>query len=85
MNLIKANFPSVHKWRKKPVIEAALYTGNNLAELIEWSDDNLDNKARVNTLEGTMKLNVGSYLAKGVKGEFYPIDPEIMKLTYEKI
>lgn len=80
------NYPSVRQFRKKPVvINAAKFTGDNLEELIEWAGGNLDSDARVTTLEGVMQLNLGAYLAQGVKGEFYPIDAEIMQLTYDVV
>lgn len=35
------------------------------------------------TLEGKMICNYGNYIIKGVRGELYPCDYEIFKLTYE--
>ena len=85
--VLKINmYPSVKKYRKKPVvIEAALYTGDNLEELIEWSDGNLDSDACVVTLEGIMQLKPGSYLALGTAGEYYPIFPEVMRQCYDQV
>lgn len=37
----------------------------------------------IKTLEGPMKADIGDYIIKGVKGEFYPCKPDIFKLTYE--
>lgn len=37
------------------------------------------------TLEGDIKLKIGEYLIKGVKGEFYPCKADIFKMTYEKV
>ncbi len=39
----------------------------------------------IKTLEGTMRVNKGDYIIKGVKGEFYPCAPDIFKLTYEAV
>jgi hypothetical protein len=39
----------------------------------------------IKTLEGTMKADIGDYIIKGVKGEFYPCKPDIFKETYELI
>lgn len=39
----------------------------------------------IHTLEGIHKANVGDWIIKGVKGEFYPCKPDIFDLTYEKI
>ena len=35
------------------------------------------------TLEGMMRADVGDYVITGVKGEQYPIKPNIFALTYE--
>jgi hypothetical protein len=40
---------------------------------------------KIETLEGSMRVNKGDYIIKGVKGEFYPCKPDIFKLTYETI
>ena len=38
---------------------------------------------KICTLEGTMNADVGDYIIRGVKGEFYPCKPEIFAATYE--
>jgi len=40
---------------------------------------------RIETLEGTMAVNKGDYIIKGVKGEYYACRPDIFKMTYEKV
>lgn len=35
------------------------------------------------TLEGVMRANVGDYIIKGVRGEFYPCKASIFEETYE--
>jgi hypothetical protein len=37
----------------------------------------------IDTLEGQMTANVGDFIIKGVKGEFYPCKPDIFAATYE--
>ena len=37
------------------------------------------------TLEGIMEANVGDYIIKGIKGEFYPCKPDIFEATYEDV
>lgn len=37
------------------------------------------------TLEGKMLAKHGDYIVKGVKGEFYPVRPDIFKETYEPV
>ena len=38
---------------------------------------------KIYTLEGTMNADVGDYIIRGVKGEFYPCKPDIFAATYE--
>ena len=43
---------------------------------------------RLKTLESdneTQKADIGDYIIKGIKGEFYHCKPDIFKLTYEKV
>lgn len=44
----------------------------------------IENGININTLEGDIKLKVGEYIIKGVKGEFYPCKADIFEMTYEK-
>lgn len=37
----------------------------------------------INTLEGTMRADVGDYIITGVKGERYPCKPDIFLATYD--
>lgn len=60
----------VKKYRKKPVIIEAYVTTKE--EYIE-------------TLEGTMKADIGDYVITGVKGEQYPVKPDIFHETYEEV
>lgn len=39
----------------------------------------------IDTLEGTMRVDYGDYIIKGVKGEFYPCKPDIFEQTYEEV
>jgi hypothetical protein len=40
---------------------------------------------RIETPKGTMSVNKGDYIIKGVNGEFYPIKPDIFNATYEAV
>jgi len=44
-----------------------------------------DNYLYIDTLEGTMKANIGDYIIRGIKGEFYPCKPDIFEQTYEEV
>jgi hypothetical protein len=37
----------------------------------------------IETLEGTMRAEVGDWIITGVKGERYPCKPDIFAATYE--
>jgi len=78
------------KFRKKPVVvDAVKFDGLNFTECEKFigkqNYDNTLNYPNVKTLEGTMAVNVGDYLVKGVKGEIYPCKPEIFEMTYEPV
>jgi hypothetical protein len=88
------------KYRKKPVvIEAIQLTWDTFNKILEWGNEEIhfghnelakseDNPAGqclfIDTLEGRHIANLGDYIIKGVKGEFYPCKPDIFKATYEK-
>jgi len=40
-------------------------------------------KLKIPTLEGEMLADVGDWIIRGVKGEFYPCKPDIFEATYE--
>ena len=86
------------KYRKKPiVVEAVQWNGKNFSEVLEFAFSRLeftlygDTNCEPNmdmsilTLEGRMKVSVGDYIIKGVRGEFYPCKPGIFEQTYEKV
>jgi hypothetical protein len=39
--------------------------------------------AVITTLEGEMRADIGDWIIRGVKGEFYPCKPDIFDATYE--
>lgn len=49
----------------------------------EMFDGDCPNWIEIKTLEGTMTANVGDWIIRGVKGEFYPCKPDIFEATYE--
>lgn len=44
-----------------------------------------DREEFIETLEGTMKANVGDYIICGLSGELYPCKPDIFKKSYEEV
>jgi hypothetical protein len=85
----------VNKYRKKPVvIDAARFESrsfDHMQELVAWINKEgggawHDGKhVLIDTLEGRMHADVGDYIIRGVKGEFYPCKPDIFGATYETV
>lgn len=87
------------KYRKKPVVvEAMVWNGENIKEVkefcgfdahIHYSYTSFENQPQVKlvlvTLEGEMEVRPGSYIIKGVKGEFYPCRADVFTETYEVV
>ena len=79
------------KFRKKPVIiEAVQFTGKNDIECLSFCPTAYDPPERkasliIPTLEGNHRCDIGDWIIKGVKGEFYPCKPDIFEQTYEKV
>lgn len=87
-------------YRKKPVeVEAIHYTGDNLTDVEEFlgreakaeeatlpgPGRGLHKGIQIHTLEGTMTASVGDWVVRGVKGEMYPVKPDVFAQTYEPI
>lgn len=82
----------MRQFRKKPVVIEACqygpYTAPTLELLmfLEGSGARLgDGYIIIQTLEGEMRADLGDWIIKGVKGEFYPCKPNIFELTYEEV
>lgn len=87
--------------KKPVEVEAMQVTALALHEglLEEWSDGAVEFGAMVtaasglvvnehvlvDTLEGTMRGNLGDWIIKGVRGEFYPCERTIFEETYEEV
>lgn len=78
------------EFRKKPVvIEAVQWTGENKTEIQSFCpviQDGAPFKTPalfIDTAEGVMRADVGDWIIRGVKGEFYPCKPDIFAATYE--
>lgn len=87
---------SVSRFRKKPAeVEALRFDGDNFEAIAQWmqghkfydygdpSGECPSDTFFINTLEGTMRADVGDWVIRGVKGEFYPCKPDIFEATYE--
>lgn len=60
----------VKKYRKIPVVLEAYQT-----------DEEMD----IETLEGVMHASIGDYIVTGIKGEKYPVKPDIFENLYEEV
>ena len=78
-------------YRKKPVvIEAIQWSGDNRDEILNFLGEAFrgpipHNAIEIYTLEGIIPVSVGSYIIKGVRGEFYPCRGDIFEETYEAV
>ncbi len=88
------------KYRKKPVVIEAIpvYQALRLAkhdwyQMPKWLRDAyekgdiifVDEYVLIHTLEGTHRGDNRDYIIQGVKGELYPIKPDIFQQTYEPV
>jgi len=79
------------RYRKKPItIEALQWKGDNDEEMTVFvgsAGSNFeisypDNTLTIATLEGDHLAQIGDYIIKGIKGEFYPCKPDIFEASY---
>lgn len=82
------------QFRKKPVVvEAEQFTNESKDRVLRWITRNRwpdfgetgEPVLKIQTLEGVMTANLGDWIIKGVKGEFYPCKPDIFEATYDLI
>lgn len=84
------------KYRKRPVVIEAVEFRDSTVGLTELSDLGLDPvrvdyakperpELIIETLEGTMRAQVGDYIIRGIAGEFYPCNSKIFVATYESV
>lgn len=79
------------RYVKKPIpIEALQWNGTNYEEIRNFMLDNhpifdANNNIIIETLEGKMSAPPGSYIIKGIEGEYYPCRKDIFESTYNSI
>ena len=87
--------------KKPVKIQAIQWTGDNLKDVIrftgwhksaseKWTWEEYkqvvkEKGLKIFTMEGSYIAKVGSYIIKGVEGEFYPCDDRIFNKTYELV
>lgn len=68
-------------------IEAVEWTGKNAAEILQFANtQNIDitnGVPVIKTLEGEMRADVGDYIIRGLRGEYYPCKPDVFHAKYE--
>lgn len=81
-------------YRKKPVVVEAMRFQKPYKAVSAWCSDLKLARAMtstsvafglVHTREGTMRVDIGDWIIKGVEGEFYPCKPSIFAATYEEV
>ena len=83
------------KYRKKPVVIETHIIGEDgwpdsiwqgvIDKTIILHMDSVDPHVIIKTLEGNHRGDLGDYIIRGVKGEFYPCKPDIFGMTYEAV
>ena len=80
----------VEQFVKKPVVvEAIQWTGKNEYDVMKFVgshcflvDKGNTKELIINTLEGDLHASINDWI---VKGEFYPVKPDIMEQTYTRV
>lgn len=81
------------RFRAKPCqIEAVQWNGNNVVDILDLTNFTAAccefegrRCVEIKTLEGIMRGEVGDWIVKGLKGEFYPVKPDIFAMKYEAV
>lgn len=79
------------KFRKRPVIIEAFQLDDNAMPKPDWamSDTRIHyytgGHALIDTLEGQMRADRCDWIVRGIKGELYPVKPDIFTATYEPV
>lgn len=76
--------------RKKPLeVHALQYVGHNDFAISQFAGQplvkNEEGKLEIPTLEGVMYASKGDFIIRGIKGELYPIKPDLFYETYDII
>lgn len=89
------DFSTCGTYRKKPVtITAWQWQGQEMAYWPSWLVEKEPvvvgeggpepRKLALPTLEGVVTASFGDYVVQGVRGEVYPVKPDIFEETYER-
>jgi transcriptional regulator with XRE-family HTH domain len=87
------------KFRKKPIVIEAIQFKSGYTTMLEITtfvrckikymvvstNGTVDTPFSIDTLEGILDVTDGDWIVKGVKGEFYPVKPDIFEMTYDRV
>ena len=79
------------RWTGSNLEEIRNFVGSDLIEeYVEFFDikrtlNKMLVDIAIDTLEGTMRVDYGDYIIKGVNREFYPCKPDIFEQTYDEV
>lgn len=79
------------KWGVLDVPEKGWLGNDHMAQWMGDAFDGIKSVARgesilgVMTLEGPIYARLGDWIVKGIKGEFYPVRPDIFEASYETV
>ena len=86
---------SAIKWTGKNLREIIGFTGLHesmssrlISDEMRWDDyERLVERdgLKIFTLEGSHMAQIGDFIIRGVKGEFYPCKPDIFQQTYRRV
>jgi hypothetical protein len=65
----------------KPIIDEINASGGEAS--VSRDVYTLEYTMRIATLEGVMTARVGDYICRGVKGEYWPVKPDVFEYTNE--
>ena len=81
------------KFRKKPVVIEAVQVTDSTFDAPHPNPEHIlgvvynpnERCAYIKTLEGTMRADMGDWIIRGVKGEYYPCKPDIFAQLYDLV
>lgn len=83
----------IKKYITKPCeIVAVEWNDDNFEEISEFTNYDAEmvlvtsgkHELVINTLKGQVIVNVGDFIIKGLRGEFYPCKPDVFHKKYEE-
>jgi hypothetical protein len=78
------------RYRTKPVVIEAMgpLAYDNAASIAHWCGGGVSralDAIAIETLEGTMRADLGDYVIRGLRGEHYPCKPDVFEAKYEAV